>query len=239
MNDTFDSRLHKDGYFLIPAVLAEHQVREAIARCEAVFHDHADDPALLKGEDGSVSGARNLLQLFPDVVNLLVAARPHLFRRLGPAAGVVRVLYFDKPPGRGWALPWHKDFNIAVRAHGAIGRFRKPTTKAGVPHVEAPDELLRRMLTVRIHLDDMTEDNGPLRVIPGSHENSAEERPPRSVHCLAGDALFMRPLLTHSSANSRPGCDRHRRILHFECAPEPSLPDGYAWFEFVPLQGPG
>ncbi len=41
--------------------------------------------------------------------------------------------------------------------------------KAGVPHVIASDSLLRQMLTLRIHLDDVTDENGPLRVIPGSH----------------------------------------------------------------------
>ena len=36
---------------------------------------------------------------------------------LGPGLGLVRVLYFDKPPGQSWALPWHKDLTIAVRAN--------------------------------------------------------------------------------------------------------------------------
>ena len=60
-----------------------------------------------------------------------------LARVLGPGAGVVRGLYFDKPPGDGWALPWHRDTTVAVKAHGRFGTFVKPTTKAGVPHVEA------------------------------------------------------------------------------------------------------
>ena len=80
----------------------------------------------------------------------------------------VRILFFDKPPGHSWALPWHKDYTIAVKRHGVEGTFTKPTTKAGVPHVIAPFEILDRMLTVRFHLDDMNEDNGPLRVLLGS-----------------------------------------------------------------------
>jgi len=46
-------------------------------------------------------------------------------------------VYFDKPPGHSWALPWHKDYSLAVREHGRAGVFTKPTVKAGVPHVVA------------------------------------------------------------------------------------------------------
>src|SRR6266404_493411 len=89
---------------------------------------------------------------------------------LGPDFGLVRVLFFDKPPGGSWSLPAHKDLTIAVRDNRLPSRhFRNPTRKAGVPHVEAPRELLDKMLTARIHLDDVTAENGPLKVIPGSH----------------------------------------------------------------------
>ncbi|HYH64656.1 MAG TPA: phytanoyl-CoA dioxygenase family protein, partial [Urbifossiella sp.] len=162
-----------------------------------------------------------------------------LLAELGPGAGVVRGLFFDKPPGHGWALAWHKDFTVAVRAHGPLGRFRKPTTKAGIPHLEAPTELLSRMLTARVHLDDMSDENGPLRVVPGSHrfDRTAEDepRPPVVVRCRAGDVLLMRPLLTHASGHSEPGTAMHRRIVHLECAPAGQLADGYEWREFWSL----
>ena len=73
--------------------------------------------------------------MWPRVVEFVRApgsARAHR-DVLGPAAGVVRVLYFDKPPGHSWALPWHKDYSLAVQAHGKEGFFTKPTVKAGVP----------------------------------------------------------------------------------------------------------
>ncbi len=92
-----------------------------------------------------------------------------VLRILGPEAGLVRGLYFDKPPGASWSLPWHRDMTVSVKQHGVIGRFKKPTTKAGVPHLRAPFELLSTMITARVHLDAMTMRNGPLQVIPGSH----------------------------------------------------------------------
>ena len=82
----------------------------------------------------------------------------------------MRILFFDKPPRQTWALPWHKDLTVSVRDNRLPSRhFNKPTRKAGVPHVEAPLSVLESMLTARLHLDDATAENGPLKVVPGSH----------------------------------------------------------------------
>jgi ectoine hydroxylase-related dioxygenase (phytanoyl-CoA dioxygenase family) len=157
---------------------------------------------------------------------------------LGPAFGMVRVLYFDKHPDQTWALPWHKDLTIAVRdTHRPSPSFTKPTTKAGVPHVEAPEAVLEEMVTARIHLDDVTEANGPLKVIPGSHRSgkqlALEEEAPYTILGARGDVLLMRPLVAHCSDHSHPGTLCHRRVLHLEFAASPCLPDGYAWYEFL------
>jgi ectoine hydroxylase-related dioxygenase (phytanoyl-CoA dioxygenase family) len=152
----------------------------------------------------------------------------------------VRGLYFDKPPGASWSLPWHRDQTIAVRRHGTSERFVKPTLKAGVPHVQAPPELLAEMLTVRVHLDPMTAANGPLRVISGSQLTAADPADcageQRELHCPAGALLLMRPLLLHASSHSEEGAG-HRRIVHLEFAPRATLGDGFEWHDFVPLGG--
>ena len=152
----------------------------------------------------------------------------------------MRVLYFDKPPEHSWALPWHKDMTIAVQDNRLPSSvFCKPTLKIGVPHVEAPQSLLEKMLTLRWHLDDVTEENGPLQVVPGSHvggkANLADARPAISILGRAGDVLLMRPLLSHGSNRSHDATKRHRRILHFEFAGVKTLPDGYAWHDFLEI----
>src|SRR5690606_3154716 len=106
------------------------------------------------------------------------------------------------------------------------------TRKAGVPHVRPPLDVLRGMLTVRIHLDDCGPDDGPLAVIPRSHsgagEGEAEETDrrlrcdldPPAATCLVprGGAVLMRPLILHASGSARvPG---HRRVIHLEYAAE-------------------
>lgn len=229
--------LERDGYALLPNVFDPAAVADILTAWGHALATHADDPSVLAGGRSSAYGARNVLRLWPNVVELArhPALAAELLAVLGPASGVVRVLYFDKPPGHSWALPWHKDWTIAVKAHGRLGTFNKPTTKAGVPHVEAPVELLRGMLTIRIHLDDVTPENGPLRVVPGSHAGP-DGRPPETIACRAGDVLLMRPLLSHASGHSDPATARHRRLIHLECAPVPGLPDGYEWHDFIPIK---
>ncbi|WP_439620968.1 phytanoyl-CoA dioxygenase family protein [Gemmata sp.] len=234
---TWREQLEADGFALLPGVVSPAAVAGALAEWNAVSAANAADPAIL-ANDGPAYGARNLLQMWPSVVSLVrvPSLREPLIDVLGPGAGVVRGLFFDKPPGHTWALPWHKDYSIAVAEHRGGTVLTKPTTKAGVPHVLASPEVIRVMLTARIHLDDATADNGALRVIPGSHVRYEmgrdDPRDPVTVCCQAGDVLLMRPLLTHSSGHSAPGANRHRRIVHLECAPSPALPDGYEWHAF-------
>lgn len=233
-------QLDADGFVLLPGVLDAAAVGATLGQWAEASARHATDDAIL-ANDGPPYGARDLLRLWPRAVEVArtPALREALLAVLGPAAGVVRVLFFDKPPGHSWALPWHKDYNVAVREHCGGDVFTKPTTKAGVPHVMAPAAVLGAMLTARVHLDDVTAANGPLRVIPGSHRHYAMGEDvacePVAVRCAAGDVLLMRPLLTHASGHTRPDAQAHRRIVHFECAATPDLPDGYQWHDFRPL----
>jgi ectoine hydroxylase-related dioxygenase (phytanoyl-CoA dioxygenase family) len=185
-----------------------------------------------------------LLQLWPGATHLARTApiREAVTELLGEGCGLVRALYFDKPPERSWALPWHRDMTIAVREHRTGGsHFTKPTRKGGVPHVEAPESVLRDMVTARVHLDDVTDENGPLLVIPGSHREGktgwrpADESRVHAILAAAGDVLLMRPLLMHCSRKSKAGVQRRRRIVHLEFASPAPLPDGYEWHDFHSL----
>jgi ectoine hydroxylase-related dioxygenase (phytanoyl-CoA dioxygenase family) len=101
--------------------------------------------------------------------------------------------------------------------------------------MEAPDDILRQMLTLRLHLDDATPENGPLQAIAGSHlsRDCPGEGPPQTIYARAGDVLAMRPLLLHASGESRAGTMLHRRVIHLEFAGQERLPEGYCWQRFV------
>lgn len=231
--------LAQKGFAMLEGVFAIPEIETLGIRLDTAFLVE-DEPSTLRSR-GRTYGSRNLLQTFPDVIELLNTPRLQSFtaRVLGAGAGIVRVLYFDKPPDRSWSLPWHKDRTIAVRRNDLPSRhFYKPTVKAGVPHVEAPPWLLQNMLTLRVHLDAMTEENGPLHVIPGSHLDEEVQSPelPLELHANAGDVLAMRPLLSHSSTVSKPGTSMHRRVIHIEFAADEDLPDGYEWHSFIRLK---
>jgi ectoine hydroxylase-related dioxygenase (phytanoyl-CoA dioxygenase family) len=96
------------------------------------------------------------------------------------------------------------------------------------------------MIAIRIHLDDCGEDNGPLRVIPGSHldgilpDVDIQNRPKgTAIDRVArrGDVIVMRPLILHSS---RPAtAPSNRRVVHLEFAAA-ELPHGARWRDRVP-----
>ena len=97
--------------------------------------------------------------------------------------------------------------------------------------------ILETMLFARIHLDDVTDENGPMTVIPGSHLTgkamNIDEAIAQRILCRKGDVLLIRPLVAHNSLCSQPGSQSHRRILHLEFATSSQLPDGYEWHDFV------
>jgi hypothetical protein len=229
----------RDGFAIVPGVFDDAAVGELTTALTRAL-EQPNEATFVRSSAGHVYAARNVLQLWPPAAH--VWRRPPLpallGQILGPRFGLARGLFFDKPPEQTWALPWHKDLTIAVREHRSpAGRFHHPTRKAGVPHVEAPEDVLQAMLTVRIHLDDVTDRNGPMQVIPGSHLTGKamrfDESRCRGILVRRGDVLLIRPLVAHNSAPSDPANEHHRRILHLEFAGQPELSDGYAWHTFL------
>lgn len=235
---SFATSIKTQGFSLIPSAVEPSSIAQWTDRLDKVLRD---SDAAIKNRRGTVYAARNIITEVPQA-NLLWQTdyiKSHLREILGDDFVLVRALYFDKHPQRTWSLPWHKDMTIAVKDNKLpTDTFSKPTNKLGVPHVEASTEILQNMLTLRFHLDDVTDENGPLEVIPGSHlgGKSAEHSgaDPVKVHAHAGDVLAMRPLLSHASGNSHEGTFRHRRILHFEFSGDKELPDGYRWYFDTP-----
>lgn len=187
-----------------------------------------------------LGGLRNLLQVMPEVSELAKSSsfKSVLKDRLGETVFPVRALFFDKTPDANWSVAWHQDLSIAVAERIETPGFEAWSVKEGVVHVQPPCEVLENMVTVRLHLDDCTADNGPLKVIPGSHlkgklrtsQIADWTRQNKASICEVpkGGALLMRPLLLHSSSPAR--LPLHRRVLHIEFA-SVNLPNGLEWFE--------
>ena len=222
------AKLGRLGFLMRPNYLNQHQLEEAQALC-----------ALLPSRPKR-AGLTRLIDRAPGLAPWM--ERSGLYRVaqevLGETARLRRSIFFDKTPEANWKAPWHQDFSIAVKARVETEGFSDWTIKEGVPHVLPPREFLDCSLTLRVHLDPCPEDNGALRVLPGSHNQGPYStqalyqitRSAESFVCgfPAGGLLLMRPLLLHSSASAAQ--PTRRRVLHLEfCAG--TLPEALQWWE--------
>ena len=232
------SGIADQGYELMHGVYSSEECLQMLSELNRLFQQ--EEMVSIRSSRGTVFAARNVIKIVPEVHAWW--QKPRLVERLtyvlGEHFGLVRGLYFDKPSHRSWSLPFHKDMTIAVKDNRLKSdEFSKPTTKAGVPHVEGSESVLANMLTLRIHLDAVTDFNGPLQVIPGSHlsgkSTAGYSGQPDVITCEAGDVLAMRPLVSHASGHSDPAREMHRRILHLEFAAEEQLADGFQWQDFI------
>ena len=174
------------------------------------------------------------------VLNPLLVSSGPLGALITPILGLtcrpVRAILFDKSVGNNWALPWHQDRTIAVIERRDVEGFGPWTVKSGMQHVAPPQGLLAKMITVRLHLDEVSASNAPLQVAPGSHRlgRIAEADIADVVRrcgiatCLAepGDVWVYSTLILHASkAASAPS---RRRVLQVDYAAE-ELPGGLKW----------
>jgi ectoine hydroxylase-related dioxygenase (phytanoyl-CoA dioxygenase family) len=216
-----------DGFEIVEDVLG----REAVEMLRGAV---AELPSRHRG------GVRNLLQNSEAIAALAISDPVKALAKtaLGVEAFSVRALLFDKAPAANWKVPWHQDTAIAVAERVEVPGFVGWSVKDGVTHVHPPVEILERMMALRIHLDDCGPDNGPLRVLPGSHRHGKLDeaqiehwrQTTAEVRCCAmqGDVLVMRPLLLHASSPAK--APSHRRVIHLEYACG-ALPNGMRWFE--------
>jgi ectoine hydroxylase-related dioxygenase (phytanoyl-CoA dioxygenase family) len=221
-------RFDETGFVVLPSIISQGLIDDLRGACERL-------PA-----DGrrSRAGIRDLLRRDPTFADLAGsrAVRDLVDPILGPTAFVTRSILFDKTLGTNWDVVWHQDITIAVQERIEAPGFGPWSVKAGVPHVQPPAQVLENILTVRIHLDDCLEDNGPLLVVPGSHKRGI--LPEASINpdvceqhkvglCApAGGTILMRPLILHASRKA--ANPAHRRVVHLEFA-RGALPGGLAW----------
>ena len=227
--------------------VASDVARQGFAVAHEALNPHEIDTLLtaLQGLSDAVKqtghgGARALFERVPEIRTLArhKSVRGAAAAALGPNCFPVRALLFDKTPAANWKVTWHQDLTIAVRARRDVEGYGPWSSKAGIPHVQPPIPVLERMVALRVHLDDCGPDNGPLRVLPGSHragllrasEIDGWRQRVAEVSCIVmrGGLLVMRPLLLHASSPAK--SPAHRRVIHIEYATT-DLSGGLEWFE--------
>jgi len=147
-------------------------------------------------------------------------------RILGPEAIPFHATLFDKSAEVNWLVVWHQDTALPLREKCETHGWGPWSVKAGVIYAHAPASALCQVLTLRIHLDDSKLENGPLRVLPKTHQKGvmsddniahlAAQIAPISCVVRQGGVLAMRPLIVHASSKSR--SEIPRRVIHIEYA---------------------
>jgi len=133
---------------------------------------------------------------------------------------------FDKSASSNWLVAWHQDTALPLSRRVADTSWGPWSVKSGVLHAIAPGTTLATIVALRVHLDDSTETNGPLRVLPGTHKSGvlthaeiqqlADGVAPVTCAVPIGGVVAMRPLVVHAS--SKATNDQPRRVLHIEYA---------------------
>lgn len=229
----YAKEIESNGFAIIPDVLDSGSVDSLIDRFALIPPSNAT-----KQRGHRYFGIRNLLNVAPFVRELADSdqVRSIIERVVGKQAQVVRGIFFDKTPEANWKVAWHQDLTIAVCSKKDLAGFEGWSLKAGIIHVQPPAFVLDSILSLRLHLDDASGENGALRVIPGSHtqgrlssseiERIKRETLPVSCPVKTGGVLAMRPLLLHSSSAS--SAHSHRRVIHLEFS-SIELPESLEW----------
>jgi ectoine hydroxylase-related dioxygenase (phytanoyl-CoA dioxygenase family) len=214
--------LDEDGYAVRGAVLGPEQ----IAAIQQALEDLA-----------AGAGRRSLLELgwCRELVER-IRSHPEIRSSLPQSALAVQCTLFDKTREQNWLVALHQDLSVPVKERVEDPRLGAWSVKEGRHFVQAPVELLEKLLAVRLHIDRCGPENGPLRVVPGSHRHGrlaqAAARALRDrvgeITCeiAGGGALLLRPLLLHASSKAR--APQHRRVLHFLFGP-PVAGYGLQW----------
>ena len=184
----------------------------------------------------SRAGARHLMQ-HPEIQRVAQDARLLAIAGdfVGESPRPYRATLFDKSSERNWLVTWHQDTALPLEVRRDASGWGPWSVKSGINYAHAPARALSRVVALRLHFDDSESDNGPLRVIPGTHhlgvlsdaavdEIVATASP---MDCLVGigGIVAMRPLILHAS--SKVESSRPRRVLHIEYADSMETIDGF------------
>jgi ectoine hydroxylase-related dioxygenase (phytanoyl-CoA dioxygenase family) len=218
-----ERQIREEGFAIIPGVFGNNRILDFTEELNAC------------NPTRSRAGVRHAMRL--QVVATL-AQDPRLMgiaeEILGNKAFPFKATLFDKSPTANWLVVWHQDTALPLRERHEVPGWGPWSVKDGLIYAHAPESALSQVLALRVHLDDSTAENGPLRVLPRTHtsrvltDDELHELSTRiaAVDCLtpSGGVLAMRPLIVHASSKSQ--SESPRRVLHIEYASSEANFDG-------------
>ncbi len=221
-----------DGYTIVKECFS----REEISRILQVIQNS------IMPTSSAVYAIRHLLAEAPGLAGIIAHSKliPLLDSLFEAPWFIVKSILFNKPVGVDWLVNRHQDAIINTATDGNVPGFTAWKKRPWGYSVQPPDFYLKDIITVRIHLDDCNENNGALKVLPGSHIHGiltteklrAIEQHTQETLCgvPAGGVLLMKPLIVHASAKNTSG--HPRRVVHLECTTQ-ELPAPLRWSERI------
>jgi hypothetical protein len=211
------------GFSIVPQVFGSAEIERHVRELEACSIPR------------SRAGARHLLPVSPIAA---LSRDPRLIelaeRELGCSPIPFGATLFDKSAEANWLVVWHQDTALPLVEQREVQGWGPWSKKGGVTYAHAPAHALANIVALRLHLDDSTFENGPLRVLPGTHTSGvlsdaqihelAQRTEPVACTVNRGGILVMRPLLVHASSKSLGSAPR--RVVHFEYAASEVLGNG-------------
>jgi predicted DNA-binding transcriptional regulator YafY len=220
------------------AIIQHVYTKKEVNKIRSIIQNYFDGNKELA--NSQVYAIRKLLIEIPDLIELLFNTNlKKILSKAGANLYLAKAIFFDKPPASNWYVTWHQDATINVKKKIEVDGFYGWTKKGTVISVCPPDEILKKTLTVRIHLDDTNDSNGGLKVIPGSHNKRLKDEEiavitqnsiPQSCEVKSGGVHLMKPLLLHAS--SKVMNQKHRRVIHLEFN-SVELPEDMEWEERI------
>jgi ectoine hydroxylase-related dioxygenase (phytanoyl-CoA dioxygenase family) len=189
-------QLEEQGYLVLPGFLSEAEVERFRARVEELFAEEGDQSG---AEFKQEPGARRLAN---------VVDKGEIFEKIIESPKVLECVETVLGP----------DFKLSslnVRSANPHGNSGQPLH---VDSGELPDALGNSVCNSVWMLDDFTEQNGALRVVPGSHKWMRIPEPGVKVEGevlvtgKAGTVVVMNAHMWHGGTDNR--TDRPRRAMH-------------------------
>ena len=225
--------IEENGFTVINHVFTSEETEQLINVIQQA--DHTQE-TFRKTKD--LFAIRQFLKEIPAAASLILTQKLStiISQLFGNDYTVVKSIYFDKPGTSNWFVAYHQDLTISVNEKAEIAGFGPWSVKQNQYAVQPPLSILENNFTIRLHLDDTDENNGALRVIPGSHRKgiyrpeTIDWNVESEVFCnvLKGGIMIMRPLLLHAS--SRTNNEHQRRVAHIEFSNQ-QLPAPLRWSE--------
>lgn len=235
--DSVKEKIHHEGFAIVNGIYTNKEVSQILA---AISEADFTKPTFRKSED--LFAIRQFFKEVPVARKLVL--NPNLTQLISNLFGddffIVKSIYFDKPGSSNWFVSYHQDLTISVDKKIHLEGYGPWTKKEGQFAVQPPLAILEDNFTIRIHLDDTTEENGALKVIPQSHEKGVyraetiDWKTEQETVCPVkkGGVMFMKPLLLHAS--NRTTNHNRRRVIHVEFS-RCKLDENLNWSEFMPL----